>query len=213
MSQSGWDAYTEAARNIALILRDESDRAEALAAGARDRQAELDRLAERLAEQRRHLAGLATTLRRPVPYFDGIVPGPITDPAEALCRATSSADTADAAAYAAHRRAARPLLLPGLAPSTRNTLLYAAAAILVSALSLLLAASSRDPDFGGVPVQVLPWSLCGFPAVAFFAGYLTIRIAGQPRIGPRHGYSAKAGGAICYLGMLILWSVFIAATT
>lgn len=207
-----WAAYTDAAQRIAALLRDEQHRASQQATATQTGQAGVDQLTRRLAAQRQHLTQLATALRLPTPHFGGITPSPVTHPTEALHRATAAADTADTAAQAAQRHAAQPPLLPGLTPLTRNALVYAAAAFLFTIVSILTFTLSSNTQYGRLPWQLVPWSLCGFPALAFFAGYLTISLAGQPRLGDKHTHSARVGGAICFIGMPIIWFIFIAAT-
>ncbi|WP_431877453.1 hypothetical protein [Micromonospora marina] len=208
----GWATYTDHARRLAALLQDERSRAEQQAAASRSGQAALDQITHRLAVQRQHLHQLAATLRLPEPYIGGVAPSPVPDPAEALRRAAAAADAADTAAEHAHRRAAQPPLLPGLTPLARNALVYAAAATLGTLASLLMFAVNPDSDLGRIPWQLVPWSLCGLPALAFFAGYLTISLVGQPRIGGGGTRSARVGGVICFVGMPILWFIFIAAT-
>lgn len=207
-----WAIYTDAAGRIAALLAGERDRASQQAAAAQTAQAGVDRLTRRLAAQRHHLTQLAANLRLPAPHFGAITPSPITDPAEALHHATAAANTADTHAQAAHRQAAEPPLLPGLTPLSRNTLVYAAAAFLGTIASILMFSVSPDTELGRIPWQLVPWSLCGFPALAFFAAYLTISLVGQPRIGDKHTRSARVGGVICFIGMPIMWFIFIAAT-
>ncbi|MEU8212065.1 hypothetical protein ACPXB1_21870 [Micromonospora sp. DT68] len=208
----GWAAYTDHSRRLSALLHDERVRSEHQGATSRNGQAAVDQITYRLGAQRQHLQQLAVSLRLPEPHIGGIAPGPIPDPAEALRRAAAAADAADAAAENAHRRAAQPPLLPGLTPLARNALVYAAAAMLGTFASLLMFAVSPDTDLDRIPWQLVPWSLCGLPALAFFAGYLTISLVGQPRIGSGGTRSARAGGVICFVGMPILWFIFIAAT-
>lgn len=207
-----WAAYTDAAQQISALMRAEQDRTTQQAATTRTGQAGVDRLTHRLAAQRQHLTQLAGALRLPAPHFGGAVPSPVTDPGEALHRAVTAADAADTAAREAHRRGAQPPLLPGLTPLGRNLVVYAAAALLGTIASMLMFLVNPDTEFGRIPWQLVPWSLCGFPALAFFAGYLTINLAGQPRIGDGVTKSVRAGGVICFIGMPIMWLIFIAAT-
>lgn len=207
----GWAVYTEHARRLAALLSDERARAEQRAAASRSGQAAVDQLTHRLTVQRQHLVRLAATLRLPEPPVGVVAPSSVADPAEALRRASAAADAADAAAAAAHRRAAQPPLLPGLTPLARNALVYTAAALLGTCASLLMFVVSPDTDLGRVPWQLVPWSLCGLPALAFFAGYLTISLVGQPRLGGGGTRSPRVGGVICFVGMPILWFIFVAA--
>lgn len=207
-----WAAYTEATARLAAAVRTERARAAEQEAAGHTARAGIEALTGRLAAQRQHLVQLAAELRLPAPSIGPPVPGPVADPTEAVARATAAADAADVAARAAHRRAAQPPLLPGLTPSARNVIVYAAAALAGTLISILMIAVNPDAEFGRIPWQLVPWSLCGLPAVAFFAGYLTISLAGQPRLGKGGTKSVRAGGFICFVGMPILWFLFIAAT-
>ncbi|MEW2442720.1 hypothetical protein [Micromonospora marina] len=208
----GWAAYTDHARRLAALLHDERARADQRATAGRSGRAAVDQITHRLETQRLHLHQLAATLRLPEPHVGGVVPSPVPDPAEALRRAGAAAAAADTAAERAHRRAAQPPLLPGFTPLARNAVVYAAAATLGTLASVLMFAVSPDADLGRIPWQLAPWSLCGLPALAFFAGYLTIGLVGQPRIGGGGNRSMPAGGVICLVGMPILWLILIAAT-
>jgi hypothetical protein len=208
---TAWAAYTEASGKIAEILEYERSRSDQHAADSRQAKAALGQLDVRVAAQRQHLTELSTSLRLPAPHLSGIAASAVPDPAEALRQAVAALDTADQAAQAAHRQAAQPPLLPGVTPLARNALVYGAAAFLGAIVTMLIFVTS-DTDFGAIPWQLLPWSLCGLPAISFIAGFVTISLIGQPRIGGGGTKSTKVGGIICFVGMPILWFMFLAAT-
>ena len=100
----------------------------------------------------------------------------------------------------------RPIWLPDASPTTRNVITYSAWAMIGWVLQCGLLLASAENDFG-----TIAWSLCGLPAVAFFAGYLTVSTVGQPRVGASHPKQARLGGAICFVGMPLLWIALVAA--
>jgi hypothetical protein len=130
---------------------------------------------------------------------------PVTDLAEALHRAADAANAADVDARKAEQAGARPALFPDLAPTPRNALIYAAWAALGWLFQCGLVSISPATDFGAIA-----WSLCGLPALAFFAAYLTISTLGQPRVGTHYPKNAGLGGGICFGGMLLAWIALIA---
>ena len=201
-----WSEYTSAARELAELRRRDAaelaERTEATTTAERD----LERLSAHLTAQQKMLVGLAKALRLPEPWFGGKVePSSVTDLPQALHRAADAANAADAEARRAEESAARPILLPTASPTVRNVVIYGAWAMVGWLLQCGLALYSNESDFG-----VLAWSLCGLPALAFFAGYLTVSTLGQPRVGSSYPKQTRLGGAICFGGMVLAWLALIA---
>jgi hypothetical protein len=171
-------------------------------------------LRQRVSAQQDHLAGLAAKLHEPRVSFGGVVRTGLTDVGEAVRRAREAVDNADAEARKAEERAYQPMLLPGMSPTGRNTLVYLGAALVASIVSCGLWQTSPDADLGSIPLSLVPWSLCGLPAIAFFAGYLTIAIFGRSRLdsGRRGNYSIRLGGLICFGGMMAFWLLLVVAS-
>jgi hypothetical protein len=201
-----WAEYTEAARELAeLRRRDEAvhaDRNEV----ARTADSDLERLDKHLAAQQTYLTGLAKRLRLPEPYLGATQRSPVTDLAQALHRAADAANAAETESRRAEDAATKPLLLPNLSPTARNALIYSAFTAVGWVLQCGLIMISDETDFGAIA-----WSLCGLPALAFFAGYITVSTLGQPRVGGKdYPKNPRLGGVICFAGMTLAWLALIA---
>jgi hypothetical protein len=201
-----WAEYTEAARELAELRRADAAVHAERTAVARTAQDDIAALAERLAAQQANFTTLAETLRLPPPWFGAANRSPVTDLAKALHLAEDAADASDVEARAADQAGTRPPLLPNLSPTGRNTVIYAGWALVGWFLQCGLVAFGPETDVGAII-----WSLCGIPAVAFFAGYFTVATLGQPRVGGEYPKNIRLGGAICFLGMPVAWLALIAA--
>jgi hypothetical protein len=200
-----WAEYTEAARELAELRRgDTASRAER-ADVARTAQADVAKLTAHLAAQQSYLTTLATTLRLPAPWFGKAEPSAVTDVAQALHRAADAANAADVEARQAEQTGTRPVLLPDLSPTARNVLVYSSWAAVGWLFQCGLALVAAEDQLG-----TAIWSLCGLPALAFFAGYLTVSTLGQPRVGASYPKQARLGGAICFVGMPVAWIALVA---
>lgn len=201
-----WSEYARAARDLAELRRAEdaaaADRAEVSRTAADD----LDRLTRHLEAQEDLLHRLARTLKLPAPFIGKADRSSVTDVAQALHLAADAANAADVEARRAEHIGTRPILLPDASPTARNALIYGGWAGLGWLLQCGLMTFSDETDFG-----VLAWSLCGLPAIAFFAGYLTVSTLGQPRVGGDLPKQARLGGVICFGGMTLAWIALIAA--
>ncbi|MFC7548006.1 hypothetical protein [Plantactinospora sp. GCM10030261] len=208
-----WSEYADAARGLAAIRAEEGARRAAVGKRTADGRAAVEQLRQRLTAQRDYLAGLATRLGEPPPSFEGVARAGLTDVDEALRRAWQAVEQADVEARRAEDRGNQPALLPGMSTTGRNVLVYAAATFVAWLVSLGLYVFS--PDAGTGSVGLLAWSLCGLPAVAFFAGYTTIAVFGRPRLRPgaTASHSVRLGGLICFVGMWAGWVLFLAATS
>jgi hypothetical protein len=203
-----WAEYTEAARELAELRRhDDAVRADRDVA-ARTARDDLDKLDQHLATQRETLTRLAGTLRLPEPWFGPAERSAVTDLARALHLAADAVNSADVEARRAEQSGTRPMLLPDLSPTGRNALIYGGWALVGWLLQCGLFTFSPEADF-----SLLAWSLCGLPAVAFFAGYLTVSTLGQPRVGKEHPKQPRLGGAICFVGMPLAWIGLVAFFT
>jgi hypothetical protein len=200
-----WAEYTRAARELAELRRADAAADADRAAVARTANDDLDKLTRHLAAQEAFLVNLAKTLRLPEPYIGEPGRSSVTDVAEALHRAADAANAADAEARRAERTGTRPVLLPDASPTGRNAAIYGAWAFVFWLLQCGLVTVSAPTDFGA-----LAWSLCGLPALAFFAGYITVSTLGQPRVGAGYPKQARLGGAICFGGMLLAWIALVA---
>jgi hypothetical protein len=200
-----WAEYTAAARELAELRRADAavlaERTE-LAGTARD---DLNQLTQHLDNQQTYLTTLANTLRLPAPWFGKVDRSSVTDLAQALHRAADAANAADDEARRAEDTATRPVLLPDLSPTGRNTLIYGGWALVGWLLQCGLLSFSTATDFG-----TAAWSLCGIPALAFFAGYLTVSTLGQPRVGTQHPKMVRLGGVINFVGMPVAWIALVA---
>jgi hypothetical protein len=204
-----WIEYTEAAQRLAEARRREVQRLAGVRQRSSGMRGSVDQLKQRLTAQREHLVTMAGRLRLPAPSLGEIARSGLTDTDEALRRAREAIEQADVTARRAEERGYQPILLPGVHPLVRNGLVYAgttALCALVSCGLVLFGTAGPDHRF---PLWTAPWSLCGLPAVAFFAGYLIIASFGRPRIdtGERASRSVRLGGLICFLGLWLVWAV------
>jgi hypothetical protein len=207
-----WAEYAEASRRLAEIAGQEAARQSESQQRAVAGRAAVEQLQRRLAAQRDHLAEIAVRLREPPPPLDGAARTGLADADEAIRRAAQAINQADAEARQAEERGMRPALFPTMSTNGRNALVYSAAAFGMWLVSCgLYSFSSRS---GSAPIGLLLWSMCGLPAIAFFAGYVVISVFGRARVqslGQVH-HSARLGGLICVGGMFGAWIVFLAAT-
>ncbi|GAA1029576.1 hypothetical protein GCM10009557_18560 [Virgisporangium ochraceum] len=201
-----WSDYARAAQELAELRRAEEAAAADRAAVSRTAADDLDKLTRHLDAQRELLNNLATTLKLPEPWTGKADRSSVTDVAQALHLAADAANAADVQARRAEQIGANPILLPDASPTARNALIYGAWAAVGWLVQCGLVTVSQETDFG-----VLAWSLCGLPALAFFAGYLTVATVGQPRVGAGLPKQARLGGAICFVGMPLAWIALIAA--
>jgi hypothetical protein len=203
-----WSDYARAARELAELRRVEDAAAADRAAVTRTAADDLDNLTRHLEAQQDLLHKLAGTLKLPEPWIGRADRSSVTDVAQALHLAADAANAADVEARRAEHIGTRPILLPDVSPTTRNVIVYSGWAGLGWLLQCGLLVAGEENDFG-----TIAWSLCGLPAIAFFAGYLTVATVGQPRVGARPPKQARLGGAICFIGMPLLWIALVAART
>lgn len=200
-----WSEYARAARELAELRRAEEAAAAGRAAASRTAGEDLEKLTNHLDAQKDLLYKLAGTLKLPEPWIGPADRSSVTDVSQALHLAADAANAADVEARRAETIGTRPILLPDASPTTRNALVYGAWAGVGWLLQCGLMSVSQETNF-----ETLAWSLCGLPALAFFAGYLTVATVGQPRVGGNLPKQPRLGGAICFVGMPLAWIALIA---
>lgn len=205
VSGVSWSEYARAARELAELRQAEEASVASRAADARTSADDLERLTEFLENQHDMLQKLAEKLKLPEPWIGKSDRSSVTDMAQALHLAADAGNAADAEARRAEHVGTRPILLPDVSPTARNAIIYSGWALVGWLLQCGLMFAGEENDFG-----VIAWSLCGLPAIAFFAGYLTVSTLGQPRVGASYPKQAKLGGAICFAGMPLLWIALVA---
>ncbi|MBO0871049.1 MAG: hypothetical protein J2P15_21060 [Micromonosporaceae bacterium] len=202
-----WAEYTDAARRLAEVRRREADRVAALRQRGEHAREEAGKLNEALEKQREELTRLATQLRLPPPTSAGLLPAEASDVDEAINAGKAALAHARTYAQQAERRSYQPGLLPGLPVGARNLVVYSACTV-VAAVITFLAFGSYDSARGSMSFSFIAWSVCGLPALAFFAAYAIITFFGRPRVEAGRQpatRSVRLGGLICFVGM---WAVF-----
>ncbi|GIF37460.1 hypothetical protein [Actinoplanes xinjiangensis] len=206
-----WPEYADLARQLADARSQEEARSTQVRQRALTGRAEVDKLKRRLNVQGEHLPALAQRLREPHPSFGGTARTGLNDVDEALRRAWDAVNQADVEARKAEERGMRPALFPTMSPVGRNALIYSVAAFctwLVACGLFILAPSD------GASAGTLLWSMCGLPAIAYFAAYIVISVFGRPRaqsLGDVE-HSARLGGLICFGGSFLAWILVLAVT-
>jgi hypothetical protein len=200
---SGWDEYTALTRHLDHLRQAEDASVSGLARQQDSVSIAANHLEQRLAAQHERIVHLGREIRqhvssRPVP------PSSVADPATAARLGLEQADVADAELTAAEELARRAPLLPGASPVIRNLLVYLGCALVAVAVQFGLLAygdNGRMDQFA-----LLAWVLGGLPAIAFFAGYLVIRIWGRPKLMAGTTTSnPRLGFAICLFALPTLY--------
>ncbi len=201
-----WAAYASAAQQLGALRQEERERTGGRQRGAAAARADATELSDKLMQQQSDLTDLGRRLRLPAPMFGPAgraeVTGPVSfglpaSPEDRLARARQRLQDANVAADSADDLGDQPALLPNLRPLARNAVVYAgasAAGLLAQLIMMQLYSYRVVSD----PFSMYAWTCCGFPAVAFFVGYLVVGIVGRPRssTGPVDR-SPKWGALIC----------------
>ncbi|HEY3505336.1 MAG TPA: hypothetical protein VGN37_21445 [Actinocatenispora sp.] len=214
---SDWSSYAAAAGRLAAVRRAERERTGGLRKDAESARAELTEVADQLVEQQSDLVELARKLRLPAPSFPPADRTEIVGLAEEvpaadrLATARQRLHDANVAADAAEDLGEAPVLLPGWRPRARVAVVYAGCSLaaLVGQLVMIGLYSHKAVTD---QVGTYAWTCCGFPALAFFAGYLLVGLLCRPRSSttpvdrfPRMGAALCAASLPVYalvLGML-----------
>lgn len=213
---TGWSAYAAAAGRLAAIRAAERDRAGGRRRDAESATAELSEVSDQLVAQQADLIELARTLRLPAPTFP---PADRTEiaglaeevaPAERLARARQRLHDSNVAADAAEELGDAPLLLPGWRPRARVAVVYAGCSVgaLVGQLVMIGLYSNRAVTD---QIGTYAWTCCGFPALAFFAGYLLVGLLCRPRSSAKPvDRFPRMGAALC-VASLPVYALVLAA--
>ncbi len=201
-----WAAYAAAAQQLGQVRQEERERTGGRQRGAAAARADAAELSDKLMAQQADLTELARRLRLAAPMFGPAgraeVTGPVglgvpASPEDRLARARQCLQDANVAADSADELGDQPALLPNLRPLARNAVVYAGAST-AGLLAQLIMIGLYSRRVVSDQFSVYAWTCCGFPAVAFFVGYLVVGIVGRPRsaTGPVDR-STKWGALIC----------------
>lgn len=202
-----WVAYTEAAQRLSDVRQREARRRSQVADHNEGLHAAVDQLNTRLAAQRDHVSNIAELVRVPIPDVPDPEPSGLSDPQEAVRLAWDAVHRADAETGQVEQRARQAALFPGMQQGARNLAIYAIAAFAFAVLSALVFDIGWLVTRGSLAFVLLPTSLCAMPVLAFATGYVTITVAGQPRVQTdrRPNYSVRLGWVICFLTVWLVW--------
>lgn len=201
-----WADYVSATQRLGELRRRERERT-----GGRERSVaaarkEVAALSDQLVEQQADLTRLAQQLRLPTPSFGPAGRSEVTGNAalgvsmpveDRLERARQCLHDANVAADTADDLGDQPALLPTLRPRARNAVIYAAASGL-GLLAQIVMIGLSSQRFVTDKTTVYAWTCCGFPAMAFFLGYLAVGVLGRPRRSTRQvDRTPRMGAVIC----------------
>ena len=181
---NAWDDYLAAARDLARLRSDDTTRGSERDTWVGARRTELADLGTNLTRQRTSLENVATVARMPLKFEPQPAPHLAgADVAEVLRGAREDAAAADALVTETDYLAHRPPLLPRWRVDERNAVIYGFYALvgLLVQVGILVAASANEDSLAGRGWVAF---LCiVIPLIAFAAGWLTIGVAGRPRLG------------------------------
>ncbi|HEY1175562.1 MAG TPA: hypothetical protein VGF17_05350 [Phytomonospora sp.] len=181
---SAWDDYLAAARDLARLRTDDTTRGSQRETWVGARRAELAEIGTNLTRQRTSLENVATVARMPLKFEPQPAPHLAgADVAEVLRGAREDAAAADALVTETDYLAHRPPLLPRWRVDERNAVIYGVYALfaLLVQVGVLVNASAREDTWAGRGWVAF---LCfATPLLAFALGWLTIGVAGRPRLG------------------------------
>jgi hypothetical protein len=192
-----WQAYQRAAGELGELRATERERTGGQARTAATARKQIADLSDKLLAQQTDLTTLARALHLLAP---ALVPGAAPDgqPVEArLTRVRQCLDEANIAADAADSAADAPLLLPTASPRLRNAAVYGGFSVLGLVAQLVMIGLNSQKVVTS-QITMYGWTCCGFPAIAFFAGYIAVGILCRPRKSSTPvDRTPRMGGLIC----------------
>lgn len=209
MTGTGYDEYLNALRDLDAVRGAQDQAAQAQRSRTSGITTAVDGLRRRVDDQRERLARLAVDCRLP-PMPTRPTPSPVpSDPAAELTIATTDAESAELGCEDARYLAHRPKLLPRWRTDDRNGLVYGCWALVALLAQVgVLATAAGTESLGDMLVQAIVVALLPLPALA--AGWLTIGVIAQPRLGePLPGPNGKLqrnprlGAVICFSTLLV----------
>ncbi|GIG70983.1 hypothetical protein [Phytomonospora endophytica] len=181
---SAWDDYLAAARDLARLRSEDTTRGSQRETWVGARRAELAEIGTNLTRQRTSLENVATVARMPLKFEPQPAPHLAgADVAEVLRGAREDAAAADALVTETDYLAHRPPLFPRWRVDERNAVIYGVYALfgLLVQVGIIVGASAAEDTLSGRG-WVAFWCFL-IPLVAFGLGWLTIGVAGRPRLG------------------------------
>ncbi|GAB6901438.1 hypothetical protein [Kineosporia succinea] len=201
----GWAEYAEYARRLDAVRAEENARTAGIREGVAEMSEHADELLARLENQRYHMTAFASKAKLRPPVGPGPVPEGPVEPQTDLARVAQLLDAAEVEGAAAHNRAIRPNLLPGLGGGTRGFVVFGVTALVIMLVQFIgFATTGNNPDFIRYGVVV--------PLIGFVVASVALKLGNRSR-DPEVAASpvpTRLGLLLCFGALPVLFLILIA---